>query len=65
MEVKLGWRQTGKVGVLYESSRLGTVIVFDEMRQSAVSESKWNTFTLHVLLTHTRNNLTEKKIIIR
>ena len=57
------WRsQTGKVGILYETSRFGTVIVLDEMRQGPFPETKRDSFSFNVLLTHTSNNLKDKNI---
>ena len=59
---ELGRSESGEIGILDESSRLGTVIVFDEVRKGSMAETERNTLTLDVLLTHTSNNLggTEK-----
>ena len=57
VEVELGRSQSGQVGILHETPRFGTVIVFDEVRQSPLAESKRDPFALHVLLTHAGNNL--------
>ena len=60
VEIEFRRGQTGKVGILYETSGFGTVIILDEMRQGSFSETERNSFSLNVLLTHTSNNL--KKI---
>ena len=57
MKEELRGREAGEIGILDEASRLGTVIVFDEVRQSPMPKAEGNTLTLDVLLTHTGNDL--------
>lgn len=54
---KFGGRQTGQVRIFDESTRLRTVVVFDEMRQGSMPKSKRNSLPFDVLLPDTRNNL--------
>ena len=57
VEVELRGGKTGKVRVLHESSRLRPVVVLNEVGQSSVSETKWNSLSFNVLLTYTGDNL--------
>ena len=57
VKVELWGCQSCQVRVLNEASGLGTVIVFDEVGQGALTETKGNPLTLNVLLSHTSNNL--------
>ena len=61
VEEELCWCQAGQVGVLHKASALRTVIIFNEVRQCAVFETKGDSFTLHVLLPHHSNNLNRRK----
>ena len=57
MEVELVRGQASEVRVLHKALALRTVVILDEVRQSSMPESKRDSLPLHVLLTHTRNNL--------
>ncbi len=57
MEVEFVGCESSKVRVLYKSFALRTVVILDEVRQSPMPEPKWDSFTFHVLLTHTGNDL--------
>jgi len=57
VEEELRGSQPGKVGVLDEASRLGAVIVFNEVRQRALTEAEGNALTLNVLLTDASDDL--------
>ena len=60
VEVELGGRQAGQIRVLDEATRLRTVVVLDEVRQSSLPEAERNTFTLDVLLADASDNLSTK-----
>ena len=57
VEVKLRWRQSCQVAVSDEAFRWCRVIVFCEMRQRALVETKADSLTFDVLLSATRHNL--------
>lgn len=57
VEVELGRRHFGKVQILIQASRFGTVIILDGMRKGALAEAERNPLTIDVLLTHPSNNL--------
>ena len=61
MEIELCWCQSSKVGILHKSSTLGTIVIFNKVRKGTVTETKWNPFTFHVLLTYNSNNLQKKQ----
>ena len=57
MEEEFGGGQTRNIGILDEPARIGTIIVFMVMGKSARIESIGNTFSIHILLSQTRNHL--------
>lgn len=57
VEIELCWSKSGKVGILHKPSTLRTIIIFDEVRKCAVTETKWNPFTFNILLAYHSNNL--------
>lgn len=57
VEIELCWCKSCKVGILNKSSTLRTIIIFDEVRKCAVTETKWNPFTFNILLAYHSNNL--------
>lgn len=54
---KLSWCETGQIGVFYETSTFWTIVIFNEVRESAVFETEGDSLTLNVLLPHHSNNL--------
>lgn len=56
---ELSWCETGQIRVFHEASTLRTVVIFDEVRQSAMLETERDSLTLNVLLPHHSNNLEE------
>ena len=54
---ELGGCETGQVGILYETTRLGTVIIFNEMRQRSVLETERDSLSFDILLTYAGNYL--------
>ena len=57
MEIELCWSKSGKVAILHKPSTLRTIIIFDEVRKCAVTETKGNPFTFNILLAYHSNNL--------
>ena len=57
VEIELIRCQSGEIRVLHESLTLWSVVVFDEVRQCAVTKPERDSFPLHILLAHTGNNL--------
>ena len=57
MEEELGGREAGQVGVLHKASALRPIVIFDEVRQGPVLESKWDPLALHILLPDDSNDL--------
>lgn len=54
--------ETGQVRVLYEASRLRTVVVLDEMWQGSMSKPERYTLSFNILLSHTCYNLWTENI---
>lgn len=57
MKEKLSWCETGQIRVLHKTSTLWTIVIFNEVRECAMLETKGDSLTLNVLLTHHSNNL--------
>jgi len=60
VEIELRGCQAGKIRILHETARLRTIIVLNKVGKSAFAETVGDSLTLHVLLTHTSNNLEDK-----
>lgn len=60
VEEELGGGEPGQVGVLHEPPTFGAVIVFDEVGQRTVLETKGDPLPFHVLLPHNRDDLPQR-----